>query len=152
MSENSLTITQSVFIPVSQQQAWDFLLNADSMKQWFNADEFVIDVIEGGKIAIKLNFSGHKYHIEGEIGLIKPQSKFSFTWLERDRFGEAWFNNTTVNIELEEQASGTLLTVIHDGFQYLPDMDQQLVYQRYLTYWQASGIMDRMVQLISASL
>ena len=40
------------------------------MKTWFEAEEFLIDVFEGGNIEIPLTIGDEECVIEGEIGLI----------------------------------------------------------------------------------
>ena len=103
MLNDSNQITQEIIIPVPIKSVWTFLMDESDMKRWFEAEDFVIDVIEGGKVAIPLEIAGEECLIEGEIGLILPMKKFAFTWIERDSSGEAWFNNTTVTISLEEK-------------------------------------------------
>ena len=56
----------------------------------------------------------------GETALILPEEKFAFTWIEQDDEGERWFMNTIVNLHLAESEDGTQLTLIHEGFKYLP--------------------------------
>jgi hypothetical protein len=118
------------------------------MKEWLQADDFVIDIDEGGNIEIPLTFGEEQYLIEGEIGLIMPNKKFTFTWIERDSLGEAWFNNTTVTIELEECEAGTRLTLIHDGFQYLPTDIRPAALKRYRQFWGMEGFWERLETLL----
>ena len=101
MNNETLQIIQEITIPAPVEQVWRFLMTEDNMKQWLHANEFVIDVYEGGNIDIPISFDGEEYLVEGEIGLIIPNKKFVFTWIEHDAFGNAWFNNTSVTIDLE---------------------------------------------------
>lgn len=148
MSTEGPKITRTMTVSASIDQVWEFLLSDAKMKQWFNADDFVIDVYEGGKIEIPLTITDKKVLIEGTIGLILPKEKFVFTWIERDRFGDTWFNNTTVNIELEAKADQTRLTLTHDGFKYLPENLQDEIVEKYQAFWENSGILERMQTLL----
>lgn len=148
MSIESPQIIQEITIPASVDQVWDFLLNEEMMKQWFHANTFTIDAIEGGKIEIPFSFGGAAILVEGEIGLIIPKKKFAFTWIERNQYGEAWFNNTMVTIELAPAISGTKLTLTHDGFKYLPERIRTAVYQKYLAFWDKPNILTRLQSLI----
>jgi len=148
MSSESPKITRTISITAALDQVWDFLLNEEKMKTWFNAQEFTIDAYEGGKIEIPLTIAEEKVMIEGEIGLILPKEKFVFTWIERDRFGDAWFNNTTVNIELEATGEQTQMTLTHDGFKYLSEDNQDKALKNYKDFWESSGILERMQLLV----
>jgi len=147
LQNNQLIIKGTILIPVSIDQVWQFLMTEEDMKSWFNADEFVIDIIEGGKIEIPLIIEGEKVWIEGEIGLILPEEKFAFTWLERNSSGDTWFNNTTVMIGLEKTGSQTTLTLEHDGFMYLPEEVRMPVYNKYSGFW-SNGMLQRLHSLI----
>ncbi|MEN8242389.1 MAG: SRPBCC family protein [Chloroflexota bacterium] len=149
MTEKNHKIISQISINASIAQVWEFLMSEEKMKNWFEADEFLIDVSEGGKIKIPLTISGEECVIEGEIGLILPQEKFVFTWIERDKHGDAWFNNTTVTIALEEIKNGTKFTLIHDGFKYLPEEIFHEVYDRYQAYWHDGNLIARFSELVS---
>ena len=141
-------ITQEITIPVPLENVWEFLLNESNMKSWFEADEFVIDIIEGGKIEIPLSIGGDECLIEGEIGLIRPKEKFTFTWIERDSSGDAWFNNTTVTFELEEIKNETNFTLVHDGFQYLPEDKVEDIFEKYQAFWKEGRLLNRFRSLV----
>ena len=150
MNKNNFKISLDTYIPFELDTIWDFLLSEEKMKRWFNAEKFVIDAMAGGEIKIPVSFQGKEWLVKGEIGLVLPKTKFVFTWLERDKLGDRWFNNTIVTIHLEEFASGTQLRLVHDGFKYLPEEIQKEVHHKYLVYWQESKIMERLLDLLSA--
>ena len=149
MHDNNLKITQEIYIPAAHETVWEFLLSEEKMKLWFNADKFIIDAIEGGEIRIPLSFQGKEYIIAGEIGLILPRKKFVFTWIEGNKYGEFWFNNTTVIIELEEAGAGTQLSLTHDGFKYLSSEIREDAYRRYVAYWEEGKFMEQLLKLIA---
>lgn len=148
MSTDNLKVIEEMIIPASVDQVWAFLLSEESMKRWLNANEFVIDIYEGGKIEIPLSFGREECLIEGEMALVIPKKKFAFTWLERDQYGETWFNNTIVTISIEENEAGTKLTLIHDGFKYLPSEIQTAVYQKYRAFWGEPSMLMRLQSLV----
>jgi uncharacterized protein YndB with AHSA1/START domain len=149
LQNDGLIIKRTILIPAPIDRVWQFLMTEENMKNWFNADEFEIDIIEGGKVEIPLIIEGEKVWIEGEIGLILPEEKFAFTWLERDILGDAWFNNTTVTIGLKKTGKQTLITIEHDGFKYLPDEDRVTEYQKYSSFWDRDGMLQRLHSLIT---
>jgi uncharacterized protein YndB with AHSA1/START domain len=148
LQNTELIVRQEINIPAPIQQVWQFIMNETNMKRWFGADEFLIDIIEGGKVEIPLTINGEKVLIEGEIGLIMPKEKFVFTWIERDIFGEAWFNNTTVTIGLEDVDNQTIVSLEHDGFKYLPEDTRLSVYNKYSAFWASDGMLHRLHTLI----
>jgi uncharacterized protein YndB with AHSA1/START domain len=151
MDDEELKVEGSIFIPTSLDHVWDYLLNRDGLMHWFNANEFVIDVYEGGEIEIPFPFAGDGYHIIGETALIIPKERFAFTWIEQDADGDRWFMNTIVNLYLAEREGGTQLNLIHEGFKYLPIEIRDRVYSRYVSFWGESGIMGRLLELIRSS-
>jgi uncharacterized protein YndB with AHSA1/START domain len=148
MPLGNLEVSQTIIIPAPIDQVWKFLINGEKMKSWFQADEFIIEIWEGGNIEIPFSYGGEKCLVKGEMGLLIPQEKFVFTWNETNEYGEDWFNTTNVSINLEEIDDGTELTLIHNGFKYLPAEIQEEVFQRYATFWAQSGILDRLCELI----
>lgn len=150
MNTDLLKITKQISIPAPIDLVWDFLLDEEQMKNWFNAAEFIIDAIEGGNIEIPISINGEELCAIGEIGLIFPKEKFVFTWLERDQDNETWFNNTTITIQLEGLDTGTALTLIHDGFKYLPDNEQIEIFEDYRIFWDQNGILERLPALIAS--
>jgi uncharacterized protein YndB with AHSA1/START domain len=149
MIDRNLEISQEIFIPIPVDQVWNFLMDQNQMKNWFRADKFVIDIWEGGEIEIPISFGDYECHAIGEIGLVLPKRKFAFVWRERDEFGDEWFNTTTVTLNLEEKNNGSHVKLVHSGFTYLPKEIQQETLHRYSVYWKASGILERLSQLVS---
>lgn len=145
-----LEVTQEILIQAPKSQVWRFLMDAEKMKTWLGADEFVIDMSDGGKIEIPLSFGDHEYLILGEFSILLFEERYAFIWRERDEFGDEWFNCTTVIFDLEENDGGTLVRLVHNGFKYLPPEEQAGIHQRYLDYWGNSGILDRLNSLILA--
>ena len=148
MNKDSLEVTKEIFIPASVSQVWRFLMNEEKMKAWLNADEFEIDMSDGGKIEIPISFGDEAYLIIGEFSILLFEKKYTFVWRERDSSGDEWFNCTTVNFDLEEKAKGTCLRLVHNGFKYLPPEMQESIHQRYENFWGESGILDRLVSLV----
>ena len=141
-------IVREVIIPASLDRVWACLLNEAQMKRWLDADAFEINVYEGGNIQIPVTFDGCTCVVEGEMALIVPKKRFEFTWIERNQFGETWFNNTMVRIELEARQAETKLILRHDGFKYLPPHIQEEAFQKYQMYWGRDTLFDRLQAII----
>jgi uncharacterized protein YndB with AHSA1/START domain len=149
-NKDTLEVTKTILIPTPVSQVWRFLMNEEKMKVWLNADEFVIDMEDGGKIEFPLAFGQQKYLIIGEISILLLEKKYTFIWRERDSFGDEWFNCTTVSFDLEENENGTLFKLVHNGFKYLPPEVQHQIHKRYEDFWVRGDILDRFVSLVVA--
>ena len=148
MTEQNLKVSRDILIPSSIDSVWNFLMNEEKMKNWLNADKFLIDMTDGGKIEFPLSFGEEKYIILGEFSILLLKEKYAFVWRERNMFGEDWFNCTTVNFDLEKKDNGTLLKFLHDGFKYLPSDVQEGIHERYLDFWKKSGLLEKLSSLI----
>ena len=87
-NKETLEVTKIIFIPTPVRQVWRFLMDEEKMKTWLNADEFVIDMEDGGKIEFPLTFGEDEYLIIGEFSILLFEEKYTFIWRERDPFGE----------------------------------------------------------------
>ncbi len=151
MVDNNLIVSRDIFIPNPIDSVWHFLMSEEKMKGWLNADKFVIDMSDGGEIEFPLSFGKEEYIILGEFSILLLEKKYAFIWREQDKFGESWFNCTTLSFNLERKDNGTLLKLIHDGFKYLPSDIQEGIYERYVDFWNKSGILEKLSSLIVIS-
>lgn len=135
MSKQTLEVHQEIFINCSPAQLWDFFINQEGLKQWFNAKVFDVDVFEGGELKFNTTRGGQPYHILGETGLLQKNRKLVFTWIEQNQWGQKWFTPTNVTFEMIPADSGTLFSIHHNGFKYLPEADQTEVCRQYQEYW-----------------
>ena len=151
MNEQSLSIEQHITIAAPIEAVWDFLVDEEKMKDWFQAAKFSIDLLEGGIFEIPFPAGGPGCKAIGEVSILVKDQNYVFVWWERNLFGEEWFNCTTVTISLKPQddCATTRLNLIHDGFKNLDDEIREEAYQRYLEYWSKSDILPRLDSLIS---
>ena len=150
MKEDELQVNQEFFIPTSIANVWDFLISEQKMSTWLNADEFVIDIWDGGGFEFPFLFRGHQCHIIGEVTILLEHEKYTLTWWEREPSGNEWLNCTTVTLNLNEKDEGTHISLVHNGFKYLPTEIWDDAVQRYTDYWKNSGILERLETLIIA--
>ena len=150
MVDENLEVARELFIPTSIDRVWAFFLNEKKMTNWLHAEEFVINIWEGGGFVFPYSFGGHECRIIGEVTILLEREKYAFTWWEREESGNEWINCTTVTLNLKEKGEGTLISLVHNGFKYLSPAILGAVYQRYSDYWEESGILDRLATLILA--
>lgn len=145
-----LEIQQEIFLTGPPEQVWDFLLNQDGLKRWFEAKIFIVDYIEGGELKFSIIRDGRPYRIMGETGLFHLNKQLIFTWIEQDQFGRSWFTPTNVSFELLPAEGGTQFKLTHNGFKYLPVESREEIYQGYEIYW-ASVALPRLKTLVESS-
>ena len=146
-NNDNFEIQQEIMIPTSPDVVWDYLINQDGLKIWLQADTFLIDIIEGGKISIPFQEGDRRWQVVGETALILPHEKFAFSWIERDEYGDEWFNATFVTLALNPSGESTQLTLTHSGLKNLSEDIRDDAHQRCLAYW---GDHQRMTALKSA--
>ena len=120
------------------------------MKNWLAAKKFIIRISDGGEIEIPILFGDKKYLILGEITILLNKDTYALTWYERDPDGYEWFNCTVVAFFLKKLEQGTSFELVHSGFKYLPPEVQEQIHQRYVDYWNNSGILERFQTLVMA--
>lgn len=140
MPDNTLEVHQEIFIARTPTQLWNFFMNHEGLKQWFNAKVFEIDVFEGGEHKFDITRNGQPYRIIGETGLLQENKKLVFTWIEQNQWGQKWFAPTNVSFEMLPVEGGTQFNVNHNGFKYLPEDTQEEICQQYQIYWAEDAI------------
>jgi len=148
MPANTLEIHQEIFIARKPEQLWDFFMNQEGLKQWFDAKVFEIDVFEGGEHKFDIIRGGQPYRVTGETGLLQENKKLVFTWIERNQWGQKWFAPTNVSFEMSPTVDGTQFKIFHNGFKYLPEADQEEICKQYQAYW-AIDALPRLKSIVS---
>jgi len=114
-------IERTMFLPVPRQRVWDAVTKPEQLARWFGVVS-AMDFRVGG--AIQFSWENKPCPYPGSIEIIEPIQRFAFRWPSYAvGHPEITFNiipSTLVNITLEEQAEGTLLTLVESGFTSLP--------------------------------
>ena len=135
----------------SIEEVYAFFLDQKNLLRMFGADVFEIEIIEGGEIVIPVDINGVKSTILGEMTLLIPNERFSFSWNEKQGRRERWSTPTMVNFFFNKGKDGTEIRLEHTGFEYLPQDEQQEVFDRYKIYWETSGVLQKIVRGIEES-
>lgn len=146
-ASDNFEIQLEIVLPAAPDIVWDHLINRDGLKIWLQADSFVIDIIAGGAISIPFREGERHWQVVGETVLMLPHEKFGFSWIERDKYGDEWFNTTFVTLTLKPGGESTQLTLTHSGLKNLSEDIRDEAYQRYEAYW---GDPPRMTALKTA--
>jgi uncharacterized protein YndB with AHSA1/START domain len=126
----SKPITVQYKINAPLEKAWNALTDKNEMKSWyFDIRDFVL---ETGK---EFNFyepgEAKKYHHQCRILEIVPNWKLKYTW-SYPEFSDAV---TTVTWELQEEGSGTLVTLTHDNIEGFDSLGENFSRKSFTEGW-----------------
>ncbi|MFY0638008.1 SRPBCC family protein [Maricaulis maris] len=107
-------IEKSVFLKASPDRVWDFLTRPELLARWFHPAD--TELVPNAAFALLSNSGDGTKVCWGEVLEAEPPTRlvYSFThqWLEG--------HQTRVEWTLSPVASGTLLQLVHDGFEGAP--------------------------------
>ncbi|WP_343609166.1 SRPBCC domain-containing protein [Chryseobacterium oranimense] len=126
----SKPITVQYKINAPLEKVWNALTDKNEMKSWyFDIRDFVL---ETGK---EFNFyepgEAKKYHHQCRILEIVPNRKLKHTW-SYPEFSDAV---TTVTWELQEEGSGTLVTLTHDNIESFDSLGENFSSKNFTEGW-----------------
>ncbi len=112
-----LSLTKTIILKAPPQHVWKFLTQADLLATWFHNAS--CDLIEGGEYKIVSNSIGKEGDaiIWGEVLLSDAPNKLVHTFTH-PMLQE---KNTVCTWTLTEIEGGTLLTLVHTGFELVED-------------------------------
>jgi uncharacterized protein YndB with AHSA1/START domain len=91
-------IRKQIVLPSPREDVWEALTDPERLEDWF-ANEVELDLREGGDATFRWGNGEERHAVITEI---EPEQRLSFEW---DDEGEVEFT-------LEDDAGGTLLTVV----------------------------------------
>jgi len=109
----TMKLVKTVFLKAPPQHVWKFLTKADQLALWFHRGRS--DLEEGGDWVLETN--SHDKDSEallfGKVLEMKPPERLVHT------FTHQWLDGveTTCTWTLEGVGGGTVLTLVHDGFE-----------------------------------
>jgi uncharacterized protein YndB with AHSA1/START domain len=114
-------IERTMVLPAPRQRVWEAITKPEQLAHWFGVVSDM-DFRVGG--AIQLRWENKPCPYSGTIEVIEPTQRFAFRWPSYAiAHPEITFDivpSTRVEITLEEQAEGTLLTLVESGFASQP--------------------------------
>jgi uncharacterized protein YndB with AHSA1/START domain len=138
-------VVRSIDIQVPPRKVWRWLATQEGLRRWISPN-IEIDLRIGG--AYRFLGPDDLTWISGTVLELVPERSLILSWLEE---GSGWVNPARLVITLAPTATGTLVTLIHDGFERIgrPDWgDTVLDYERGADQHR---ILDRLADLVNAS-
>jgi uncharacterized protein YndB with AHSA1/START domain len=110
-------IVKTVFLKAPPAHVWKFLTQADKLALWFHQGES--DLTEGGDWALLTNTLGKEGQrmCWGKVVTMKAPEKLVHTFTHNHLEGV----ETTCTWTLESAKGGTILTLVHEGWDKLED-------------------------------
>lgn len=114
---SNMKITKTIFLKAPPEHVWKFLTQADKLALWFHQGES--DLVEGGDWALLTNSVGKEGErmCWGKVITMKEPEKLVHTFTHPHLKGV----ETTCTWSLERAKGGTILTLVHDGWDKLGD-------------------------------
>lgn len=103
-------VIRSIDIQASPSVVWQWLATEDALRRWLSPD-LDIDLREGG--TYRMRGADEKTSISGVVLELVPEGRLVLSWLEE---GGDWVYPARLLFTLAPIASGTRVTLIHDGF------------------------------------
>lgn len=100
------TITLTQRVPASPARVYKAFTNAMGLREWF-CDQSQVDLRVGGVIFMAWNMG---YFASGHFTALKPDEQVAFTWQ-----GTGELAPTQVEVTLQKEGDGTLVTLTHSG-------------------------------------
>ena len=103
-------VIRSIDIQASPSAVWHWLATEDALRRWLSPD-LDIDLREGG--TYRMRGADEKTSISGVVLELVPEGRLVLSWLEE---GGDWVYPARLLFTLAPIATGTRVTLIHDGF------------------------------------
>ena len=109
----SMKIVKTIYLKAPPEHVWTFLTEADKLALWFHRGRD--DLAEGGDYILETNSYGKKGEklCWGKVLEMKKPERLVHTFIHDFMKGA----ETTCTWTLEAAAGGTILTLVHDGWE-----------------------------------
>jgi uncharacterized protein YndB with AHSA1/START domain len=136
-------VIRSIDILASPAAVWRWLASQDALRQWISPN-IEIDLRVGGTY----RFLGpdDKTRVSGTVLELQAEKSLILSWLEEEG---GWVHPARLAITLVPKATGTRVTLIHDGFENIGRSDWRETLQDYERGADLHRVLDRLADLVS---
>ena len=141
----SQQVFRTIEIRATPSKVWRFIGSEDALRRWISPN-LEIDLRVGGKY----RFLGpdNKTWVSGHVMELVPEGWLILSWLEEN---QGWAHPARFVIALEASATGTKVTIIHDGFAATGVASWPDLVADYEQGSDAHGILDKLAALVNAN-
>lgn len=136
-------VIRSIDIQAPPRDVWRWFATQQGLRRWISPN-IEIEMRIGG--AYRFRGPDDVTWVMGTVLELVPERRFILSWLEE---GAGWANPARLAITLAPTATGTRVTLIHDGFERIgrPNWDEAV--QDYERGADQHRILDRLADLVN---
>lgn len=131
----ALAIRIDVFVEAPIERVWPFISTAEGLSRWFNDAHVEMELVPGGRYVERGNHGGSPYVIAGHVISVEPLRGLSVSCRMETTPERTWPVYTTITFSLAAEDGGTRVTVVHSGFENLPEAYRQAYFDGFTAGW-----------------
>lgn len=137
-------VIRTIEIQARPSAVWRWLATQEALRRWISSN-LEIDLHVGG--AYRFLGPDDLTWVSGTVLELESERKLILSWLEE---GSGWTNAARLVITLAPTATGTLVTLIHNGFEDIGRSDWSETVQDYERGADLHRVLDKLADLVSA--
>jgi len=110
-----IAVERSIWINAPRERVWQAVTQSEQIRQWWGGDYWEITALQVGAT---VKFGDPNDLMIATVAVVDPPREFSLQWPPQPQYHSTAFFTT---FRLEEENSGTRVTVTETGFEGLPD-------------------------------
>ncbi|NOH12079.1 MAG: SRPBCC domain-containing protein [Chloroflexi bacterium] len=146
MSAEPLSISLNIEIHAHPEDVWAIVGSAEGMTRWLGMTGFQPN--SGAEWEMYVTTDYGEFHFYGEVVKVEPPSEIAFTWIEHEKGKEPWPTSTLVSLQLTATKDGTRVTLLHSGFEALPEKLASTEWQGHKQGWESRKVLQVLKRLI----
>jgi uncharacterized protein YndB with AHSA1/START domain len=129
--ESALVVRRSIHIAAPPERVWQELETRERFARWWgvNTDVLKTEVVRweprvGGWFENRGTHSGTPINFKGQVVAVDPPREITFEWMGAPERG--WTAPTLITIRLTPHDDGTVVEILHHGWERLSDAGRAL--------------------------
>ncbi len=146
-----LQIQFEIEINAPPEKVWAKLATLEGMNEWLSK-KLIFEFREGGQFRMDVSIPGDgDYVFFGEVVKVEPNKELAFTWTEHEKGKDPWPISTFVSFKLKPSKNGTLVSMIHTGFEALLGNLARKEYEGHIVGWERAGTLQELKAAVEAA-
>ena len=148
---SELKIVFEIEIEAPPEKVWAKLASLEGMNEWFSK-KLTFEFQVGGRFKMDVSIPGDgDFTFFGEVVTIDPPRELAFTWIEQEKGKNPWPVATLVSFKLQPSQRGTLVTLIHSGFDKLESELAHSEYEGHIEGWTRANTLSELKTAVERS-
>ena len=131
-------IRKEVEIDATPDQVWPYIGTGTGLGKWFGNATVSMEEKDGGHYEERGSFDNSPYVIAGRVVTIQPPRKLILECRVETSPESTWPVYTTMTFTLEKVNGGTKVTLVHSGFEKLPEAYRENMHTGFTYGWGSS--------------